>query len=61
METIQEKNGGEKMRDYLGIEEIHAIEVFDSRGIPTVEVEVVTEGGFSRKSDCTIWCINWKF
>lgn len=35
------------MKDYLGIEEIHAMEVLDSRGNPTVQVEVVTEGGFS--------------
>lgn len=35
------------MKDYLGIEEVKAIEVFDSRGNPTVQVEVITEGGFS--------------
>jgi enolase len=35
------------MKDYLGIEFIHAIEVLDSRGNPTIQVEVVTEGGFS--------------
>lgn len=35
------------MKDYLGIERINAIEVFDSRGNPTVQVEVITEGGFS--------------
>lgn len=35
------------MKDYLGIEEINAMEVLDSRGNPTVQVEVVTEGGFS--------------
>jgi len=35
------------MKDYLAIESIHAIEVLDSRGNPTVQVEVVTEGGFS--------------
>lgn len=35
------------MKDYLGIESVKAIEVFDSRGNPTVQVEVVTEGGFS--------------
>ncbi len=52
---------GERMKDYLGIESIHAIEVFDSRGIPTVEVEVVTEGGFSRKSNGTVWRINREF
>lgn len=36
------------MKDYLGINNIHAMEVLDSRGNPTVQVEVVTEGGFSR-------------
>ena len=35
------------MKDYLGIENIRALEVLDSRGNPTVQVEVVTEGGFS--------------
>jgi len=49
------------MKDYLGIESIRAIEVFDSRGIPTVEVEVVTEGGFLRKSNCSFWSFNRKF
>ena len=35
------------MKDYLSIEEVHALEIYDSRGNPTVQVEVVTEGGFS--------------
>lgn len=35
------------MKDYLGIKEIKATEIFDSRGNPTVQVEVITEGGFS--------------
>lgn len=35
------------MKDYLSIEEVHAMEIYDSRGNPTVQVEVVTEGGFS--------------
>ena len=35
------------MKDYLGIESIKALEVLDSRGNPTVQVEVITEGGFS--------------
>ncbi len=34
------------MKDYLGISRIHAMEVLDSRGNPTIQVEVVTEGGF---------------
>ena len=35
------------MKDYLGIESVRALEVLDSRGNPTVQVEVVTEGWFS--------------
>ncbi len=38
------------MRDYLGIDSINAIEVLDSRGNPTIQVEVVTEGGFIGRS-----------
>lgn len=35
------------MKDYLAIESVKALEVLDSRGNPTVQVEVVTAGGFS--------------
>jgi len=35
------------MKDYLEIESVKALEVLDSRGNPTVQVEVMTEGGFS--------------
>ena len=35
------------MKDFLPIEKVNALEVLDSRGTPTVQVEVVTEGGFS--------------
>lgn len=35
------------MKEFLGIESINALQVIDSRGNPTVQVEVVTEGGFS--------------
>lgn len=34
------------MKDLLKIEHVKAMEVLDSRGNPTVQVEVVTEGGF---------------
>ena len=34
------------MREKLEIEEISALEVLDSRGNPTVQVEVVTVGGY---------------
>ena len=34
------------MRERLEIDEIRALEVLDSRGNPTIQVEVVTEGGF---------------
>ena len=33
------------MKDYLGIESVKALEVLDSRGNPTVQVELVTEDG----------------
>ena len=44
--------GEEKYFDYesgkfVKIEQIKALEVLDSRGNPTVQVEVITEGGFS--------------
>ena len=35
------------MKDYLGIESVSALEVLDSRGNPTIQVEVVTQAGFS--------------
>ena len=35
------------MKDYLAIKSIKALEVFDSRGNPTVQVEVTTDGGFT--------------
>lgn len=35
------------MKEYLPIESIHALQVIDSRGNPTVQVEVTTEDGFS--------------
>lgn len=35
------------MKDFLGIQKVTALEVLDSRGNPTVQVEVITEGGFS--------------
>ena len=35
------------MRDCLEIENVRALEVLDSRGNPTVQVEVITAGGYS--------------
>lgn len=35
------------MKDFLEIRDIKVLEVLDSRGNPTVQVEVITEGGFS--------------
>ena len=35
------------MKDYLAIESVSALEILDSRGNPTVQVEVTTVGGFS--------------
>ena len=33
------------MKQYLEIESVYAREILDSRGNPTVEVEVIVEGG----------------
>src|SRR5574344_3163400 len=33
------------MKDFLGIEQVKALEILDSRGNPTVQVEVITEEG----------------
>ncbi len=38
------------MKDFLEIQNINAMEVLDSRGNPTVQVEVVTQGGFCGSS-----------
>ena len=34
------------MKNYLAIDRIHALEILDSRGNPTLQVEVMTEDGF---------------
>ena len=49
------------MKDFLGIEEVRALEVIDSRGNPTVQVEVITEGGFSGVAMVPSRSIYWKF
>lgn len=49
------------MKEYLSIESIHALQVIDSRGNPTVQVEVIAEGGFLRSCNGAIRGINWKF
>lgn len=35
------------MRQFLEIERVHAREILDSRGNPTIEVEVILEGGYA--------------
>lgn len=34
------------MKDFLEIADVQALEILDSRGNPTIQVEVITEGGF---------------
>lgn len=46
------------MKDSLKIEQINAQEVLDSRGNPTVQVEVITEGRFLWYGIGSIWSIN---
>ncbi len=38
------------MKDYLEIKNVHAIQILDSRGNPTLQVEVITEDGFTGKA-----------
>ena len=47
VQIIKIRKVGNRMKDYLGIESVRALEVLDSRGNPTVQVEVITDGGFS--------------
>ena len=35
------------MKNFIGIEDVKALEVLDSRGNPTVQVEVILQGGYS--------------
>ncbi len=35
------------MKNFLAIEDVRALEVLDSRGNPTIQVQVILEGGFS--------------
>ena len=41
------------------IQNVYAREVLDSRGNPTVEVEVLTESGSFGRGNRSIWCFNW--
>ena len=34
------------MKDFIIIEDVQALEVLDSRGNPTIQVEVLLEGGY---------------
>nr|DAO80806.1 MAG TPA: enolase [Caudoviricetes sp.] len=49
------------MKDFLAIKNIEALEVLDSRGNPTIQVEVVTERWILRSCTSSIRCINRKF
>lgn len=49
------------MKDFLAIKDVNALEVLDSRGNPTVQVEVVLERRIFRDGNSTIWSINRKF
>lgn len=48
------------MKDILEIVDIQALEILDSRGNPTIQVEVILERRISRSSICTIRSINGK-
>ncbi len=40
----------------MKIEKVHAREIMDSRGNPTVEVEVTLENGVMGRASVSIWC-----
>ena len=46
------------MYKYLPITDVYAREILDSRGNPTIEVEVLA--GDLRKSKCSVRCIDRK-
>ncbi len=48
------------MKKYVEIEYVHAREVLDSRGNPTVEVEVMTENGEIGRAIVPSRSIYWK-
>ena len=46
------------MKNFLGIRDVKALQILDSRGNPTIQVEVITEDGYVGKA--SIWSIYWK-
>lgn len=48
------------MKRYIEIENVFAREVLDSRGNPTIEVEVETDRHRIWKGDSAFWCFYWK-
>lgn len=49
------------MKNSKKIQDIHAIEVLDSRGNPTIQVEVILEDGSTRNKSCSVRCFYRKF
>ena len=43
---MKKKKGENRMKDFLEIVDVQALEILDSRGNPTIQVEVVLEGGY---------------
>ena len=48
------------MYKYLPITDVYAREILDSRGNPTIEVEVLAGDEILRKSKCSVRCIDRK-
>ena len=47
------------MKNYIAIENIHAIEILDSRGNPTIQVEVELEDGIKTMYDWYLENVIW--
>lgn len=62
MDKIKKKERRDiKMKDYLEIMDVQALEILDSRGNPTIQVEVEVERRIQRNCLSSIGSINRKF
>lgn len=62
MDKIKKKERRDiKMKDYLEIMDVQALEILDSRGNPTIQVEVEIERRIQRNCLSSIRSINRKF
>ena len=49
------------MKNFLGIRDVKALQILDSRGNPTIQVEVITEDGYVGKASVPSWASTGSF